>query len=84
MKAYFDRTLPMYLSPEPTFDGNAINIPEYVLQVCDDLNKLKEDMVLLFDELPAPEECAQEAADILASKIEDIFTAYAVAVNDAR
>ena len=70
MKAYFDRTEPYYLSREPTFDGNEVEVPEAVLNV---LDSRKATLVLLEDAIDAggsPEDSAQGLCDMFVALLE--------------
>jgi hypothetical protein len=71
MKAYFDRTEPYYLSREPTFDGNEVEIDERLLNV---LDSRKATLVLMEDAIEAggaPEDTAQSLTDMFADLVSE-------------
>ena len=62
MTIYFDRTLPLFLTDQPTYDGIAVNVDTDALQLVMDLNALVTQMKERINESGAPEEYNQELA----------------------
>ena len=63
MKAYFDRTEPYYLTREPSFDGNEVEVDESILNILDSRKATLVQIEDAIENAGAPEESAQELAD---------------------
>ena len=64
MKAYFDRTAPLFLTRERNFDGYPVEVPEEILLFTEYMNRLigkinKEILIV-----GAPEDSAEYLSDI--------------------
>lgn len=70
MKAYFDRTEPYYLSREPTFDGNPVEVAENILNLLDSRKATLVQMEDFIENETAPEDSAQRLTDAFVSLIE--------------
>lgn len=69
MKIYFDRHLPLYLTPEAGFDSYPVDVPDTVAKVIAALVVALEEMRIAVDAAGAPEDSAQDLADILSTRI---------------
>ena len=63
MKLYFDRTLPMFLAEDPTFDGHAVEVDDRIASLVLLLGDAISAVYLKIDLAGAPEDTAQELAD---------------------
>jgi hypothetical protein len=70
VKAYFDRTEPYYLSKEPTFDGNPVEVPAVIFDILDSRKATLVQMEEAIQAASAPEDSAQDLADLFVDLIE--------------
>ena len=63
MKAYFDRTEPYYLTREPSFDGNPVEVEERILDLLDSRKLTLALMEDFIENETAPEDSAQRLTD---------------------
>ncbi len=73
MTIYFDRTLPLFLTDESTFDGIAVNITGDAVQFVMDIRELQEQIAVAIDVSGAPEDYNQELADMFAAGLQEIW-----------
>jgi hypothetical protein len=79
MKAYFSRQVPFYLlsaedlTDELAFDAYPVEVDEVALANVRSVRRLVTSMEKLFENNPAPEECAQAEADALIEDVRRIF-----------
>ena len=78
MTIYFDRTLPMYLTSEPSYNGIAVNIDTEALQFVIDMNQLLTQMEARINESGAPEEYNQELAEQYVAGLNEIWENHSV------
>ena len=69
MKAYFDRTAPLFIVKEPSFDAIAVEVPESVIAFVEKVAGVIKDVDAAIDVASAPEESAQDLADLLTDLI---------------
>ena len=83
IKAFFSRLVPFYLVPVDDaddsvgFDAYPVEVDERTLATAVALRRISERMTEKFDNMPAPEEAAQEEADLfeeLIAEAYDVFT----------
>lgn len=65
MKMYFDRTAPLYLVEEGSFDAVMVDAPESTLTYVKKVAEIIKKMEHAIDEASAPEESAQNLANLL-------------------
>lgn len=65
MNVYFDRTAPLFIVEEPSFDAVAVEVPESTLTYVKTAAAILVKMQHAIDNAPAPEESAQNLANIL-------------------
>ena len=76
MKAYFDRTSPAFVVREGSFDAVACNVEPKVLDFMEAVGEIRTTMIELFDNQPAPEECAQASSDALSILVNQVIEGY--------
>ena len=64
MKIYFDRTLPLYLSDKPSFDGIEVDVEPATLERVQALRLLINLMEKAINEASAPERSNQMLAEV--------------------
>ena len=72
MKVYFDRTLPMFLSEESTFDGHLVDIDEEVGNIVLTFGRVLKLMEEHIYNAGAPEDSAQELADTFCKEMRNV------------
>ena len=72
MSIYFDRTLPMYLSDKPTFNGIKVDVDASSLEVVEALRLLIELTESAITEAAAPERSNQELAEKFVAGLKEI------------
>lgn len=70
MKAYFDRTNPVFLSPNPSFEGVEVEVPGIVFNVLASREETQRRMAEAIDNAGAPEDSAQTLADLYVDLLE--------------
>jgi hypothetical protein len=72
MKIYFDRTLPLYLSDKPTFDGIEVDVDEDALYTVEALRLLIQLTEKAIEEAAAPERSNQDIANKFVGGLKEI------------
>lgn len=75
VKAYFSRKVPFYLLAEEEltdslgFDAIKVEVPLYSVKFSQKMRSIVKEMQQVIENNPAPEECAQEEADVYIGKV---------------
>ncbi len=86
MSIYFDRTLPLFLTDEPTYNGVAVDVDVDSLQMVIDLNALVKQMAEAITETGSPEDYNQELAEMFTAGLKEIWESNygpTIIVNDS-
>ena len=73
MKYYFDRTTPLFIQPEPTFDGYEVQMDGDIAQFLLELRDIFESVNRKANDTGAPEDHVQEWAEELEARIKDTY-----------
>jgi hypothetical protein len=65
VNAFFDRTAPLYITTEGGFDAYPCEVDEEVVEFVEKIAAMKAYMDAEIDRLGAPEDTAQQLADLL-------------------
>ncbi len=73
MKLYYDRTDPLRIVSEPSFDAIPVTIDPETAELIFELRAALQHLVTIEEGLGAPEDSAQEAASWFENELEIIF-----------
>lgn len=76
MRAYFDRTKPLYLAKDASFDGVPVEAPENMVLLLEELRKIEMRLRDKADFGGAPEDIGQKVIDELVSQIDQAIREY--------
>lgn len=69
MNVYYNPTVPLFLTTEAGFDSYPVDVPEQVALALVHLADLQIEMEAAVYAAGAPEDCAQELADIVSTRL---------------
>ena len=70
MKAFFDRTAPFFIVTEPSFDAVAVEVPAATVSGVERIAVVLKTMNEAIENASAPEESAQDLADLFTDLLE--------------
>ena len=73
MSIYFDRSLPLYLTDEPTYMGVKVDVDADSLQIVMDLNALVAQIEARITDTGSPEDYNQELAETFTAGLREIW-----------